>query len=109
AGCCTICRFPPITTTRRNRRRHASQPSRRPAKPNFNHQGGCMSFLRRGPRVRRALLLGFALLMALAAAPGASAHERRAVGDYEIVIGFLNEPAIVEEPNGLDLRVSRGG
>ncbi len=38
----------------------------------------------------------------------ASAHEGREVGEYEIVVGFLNEPAIVEEPNGLDLRVSKG-
>jgi hypothetical protein len=38
-----------------------------------------------------------------------SAHERRAVGDYELVVGFLTEPAIVEEPNGLDLRIQEGG
>jgi hypothetical protein len=38
----------------------------------------------------------------------ASAHEHCHVGDYEFVVGFLNEPAINEEPNGLDLRVSKG-
>lgn len=67
-----------------------------------------MPFLKCGLRSRLALLIGLAMLVALSVAPGVSAHERRAVGDYEIVIGFLNEPAIVEEPNGLDLRVSRG-
>lgn len=35
-----------------------------------------------------------------------AAHERRDVGEYQFVVGFLNEPALVEEPNGLDLRVS---
>lgn len=46
------------------------------------------------------------LVMSIGAA---SAHEHRAVGEYEITIGFLNEPAIVEEPNGLDLRVQKVG
>lgn len=45
------------------------------------------------------------LIMSIGAA---SAHEHRAVGDYEFTVGFLNEPAIVEEPNGLDLRVNKG-
>jgi hypothetical protein len=38
---------------------------------------------------------------------GASAHEHRTVGDYEFVVGFLNEPAVSGELNGLDLRVSQ--
>jgi hypothetical protein len=36
----------------------------------------------------------------------AQAHERREVGSYTFVIGFLNEPALVNEPNSLDLRIS---
>ena len=36
----------------------------------------------------------------------ALAHEHRAVGNYEVVVGWLNEPALAYEPNGLDLRVS---
>lgn len=36
------------------------------------------------------------------------AHENREVGDYQLTVGFLNEPAIVEEPNGLSLEVVRG-
>ncbi len=40
--------------------------------------------------------------------PGvAHAHEHRDVGEYSLVVGFLTEPALVGEPNGLDLRVSR--
>jgi hypothetical protein len=35
----------------------------------------------------------------------AYAHERRPVGDYEFVVGFLVEPAIEGEKNGVDLRV----
>lgn len=38
----------------------------------------------------------------------ALAHEHREVGEYELTVGFLNEPAIVEEPNGLSLKVVRG-
>lgn len=36
----------------------------------------------------------------------ASAHGHTEVGDYEIVIGFHNEPAYQGEPNGLDLFVT---
>jgi hypothetical protein len=39
-------------------------------------------------------------------AGAALAHEHRAVGDYELTVGFLNEPALADEPNGLDLRVT---
>ncbi len=57
-------------------------------------------------------LAGRVVLAALALAvltPGiVSAHERRAVGDYTFVVGFLKEPAFEGEPNGIDLRVSRG-
>jgi len=35
----------------------------------------------------------------------AHAHERRMVGEYELVVGFLVEPAIEGEKNGVDLRV----
>lgn len=38
----------------------------------------------------------------------ALAHENREVGEYELTVGFSEEPAIVEEPNGLFLRVQRG-
>lgn len=36
------------------------------------------------------------------------AHEHRKIGDYEVVVGFLNEPAFSGQMNGLDLRVSSG-
>lgn len=50
-----------------------------------------------------------ALLIALLLPFGvstASAHGHTMVGDYELVIGFHNEPAYQGEPNGLDLFVT---
>lgn len=36
----------------------------------------------------------------------AYAHERRTVGPYQFIVGWLNEPAYVGQLNGLDLRVT---
>ncbi len=41
----------------------------------------------------------------LATSNNALAHEHRAVGDYELTVGFLNEPSIAFQPNGLSLEV----
>ncbi|MDQ3168310.1 MAG: hypothetical protein M3P94_06650 [Chloroflexota bacterium] len=56
----------------------------------------------------------FALFVVVAVAASltglqASAHEVRVMGEgrYEVVVGFLDEPAFVGEKNGLDLRVSK--
>jgi hypothetical protein len=43
---------------------------------------------------------------ALTASP-AAAHERREVGNFNIVVGFRVEPALQNEMNGIDLRVTR--
>jgi hypothetical protein len=62
--------------------------------------------------VKRMLISGAAALAALSLllvsqVPGASAHERRTVaGKYTFVVGFINEPALLEEPNGIDLRIT---
>lgn len=48
----------------------------------------------------------FAGALAIGAAGIARAHGHTHVGDYELVIGFMNEPAYQGEPNGLDLRVT---
>lgn len=48
-----------------------------------------------------------ALMLVGVAAPSAEAHERRQVGPYVFVVGFQNEPAYVEEPNGASLTVFR--
>jgi hypothetical protein len=51
-----------------------------------------------------ALAAAAALLAVMAGAT--HAHGRTAVGSYELVIGFHNEPAYQGEPNGLDLFVT---
>src|SRR5439155_13584172 len=62
-------------------------------------------------RVTWLARLGGALLMLGAllplAAPGAAlAHERRNVGPYTLIVGFMGEPALAGQPNGIDLRIS---
>lgn len=51
--------------------------------------------------------LALACGLALVFAQGGSAHEGRTVGDgkYELVVGFLTEPAYTGEMNGIDLQV----
>ena len=54
-----------------------------------------------------ALPLGGALLAVSLLLPGiASAHEQRDVGSYHFVVGFLNEPSIADQMNGLDLTIT---
>ncbi|MCC6314915.1 MAG: hypothetical protein IT337_12975, partial [Thermomicrobiales bacterium] len=50
------------------------------------------------------LILGGVLMLPNAA----GAHESRTVGDgkYEVVVGFLDEPAFSGQKNGLELRVA---
>ena len=54
----------------------------------------------------RALLLAIALFVALPLT--ASAHERRDVigGKYQVVVGWIVEPSILGEPNGVDFRIT---
>lgn len=57
------------------------------------------------------LLCATSALVVLAAsllvfASPAYAHERRMVGPYQVVVGWLTEPAYVGELNSLDLRVT---
>lgn len=64
-------------------------------------------------RARLSTLLGGgAMLIALIAflPIPASAHETRTVGtDYEFVVGFINEPAIQGDTNGMVVEISKGG
>lgn len=59
-------------------------------------------------RVFRSMTALFvALLAAQLVMPGAAlAHERRTVGKYNFVMGFIGEPAILGQPNGIDLRIT---
>jgi hypothetical protein len=52
-----------------------------------------------------ATALGLAGLLFLTSTP-TLAHERRDVGKYQFVVGFITEPALQGEPNGIDLRIT---
>ncbi|HET9476910.1 MAG TPA: hypothetical protein VFP63_05410 [Dehalococcoidia bacterium] len=47
--------------------------------------------------------------MALASAGVALAHEDRTIGEYDVEVGFFEEPALVDQLNGVFLEVSREG
>jgi hypothetical protein len=61
---------------------------------------------------RIARLLAAALIasaLAALAAPPASAHERRGLGDLEMVVGFGIEPAYAGQPNSVQVRLTHDG
>jgi hypothetical protein len=53
-----------------------------------------------------AAIIGISLTGVLRDPPESLAHEVRAVGNYQFVVGFLNEPAYAYEPSGLELEVA---
>ena len=56
--------------------------------------------------VRTALVLVLiSVAMSLATQPG-SAHERRTLGPYQVVVGWLQEPAFAGVANAVDVRVT---
>jgi len=56
---------------------------------------------------RLGLLAALAMLIVAVVPSVALAHETRTVaGNYKFVVGFLNEPALVDQPNGIDLTVT---
>ena len=57
---------------------------------------------------RASFIIAAMLALAVAAlsASVALAHDRRTVGKYELVVGFLTEPAYVNQVNGIDFRVT---
>jgi hypothetical protein len=64
---------------------------------------------RRRPRV---LMLAAAAMLAIGGMMvpfAASAHEHRTVGTYEFVVGFVNEPAVQGQMNGIDLTITQDG
>jgi hypothetical protein len=60
---------------------------------------------------RIALFGAMATLAAFAGAllfsGSAAAHERRNVGPFSFVVGWVNEPALLNQPNSVDLRITR--
>lgn len=60
-----------------------------------------------GPRFHHWPLIVAAVAAAFTLAAGnALAHERRTLGKYELVVGFIIEPPIEGQKNGVDLRVT---
>lgn len=58
-------------------------------------------------RIRFALPFGGALVALSLMLPAAAlAHEQRDAGKYHFVVGFLNEPSIQGQMNGIDLTVT---
>jgi hypothetical protein len=55
---------------------------------------------------RRPIVVVTALLALLLVSGTARAHERREVGPYLFVVGFLNEPAFAGEQNAMSVRIS---
>jgi len=55
-----------------------------------------------------AALAAAFLLLSLSAARDVAAHERRTIGGgkYTVVVGWLNEPSLLEEPNAISLTVA---
>ncbi len=57
--------------------------------------------------IRRITVVATAALLLVTLAATVSAHETREVEEeFEFVVGFMNEPAYVNQMNGIDLRIS---
>lgn len=56
--------------------------------------------------MRAVSWLALGLVLMLVSAGEALAHERRAVGPYQFVVGFTEEPAFLGGTNGVSLRVT---
>ena len=68
-----------------------------------------MDNMHRSVRRRRAQLVLSVMCALIITALGvivALAHETRTVGKYKVIVGFLNEPPLLYEPNSIDLRVT---
>lgn len=55
-------------------------------------------------RIKFALVLAFALILLITQI--ASAHEKRTVGKYDLLVGWTNEPAYTNVPNAIYLAVT---
>jgi hypothetical protein len=59
-------------------------------------------------RARPGIALAAAVAVLALSAGAVVAHEVRQVGDYTIVIGFINEPVFVGQKSGLEILVTTG-
>ena len=56
--------------------------------------------------VRLMMSVLLALMLTAMVAGVALAHENRIIGKYKLTVGFLDEPALLNEPNSIDFRVA---
>ena len=61
--------------------------------------------MRSSRRIRLVLLLAV-LGSSLTFAPSVAAHAHQHIGELEVVIGWLNEPTFVGQPNGVEITIS---
>ncbi len=60
--------------------------------------------------MKKVQIIAASFLMFAVLSPALEAHEKRDVsGKYNVVVGFVNEPAFNGEMNGVDLRVTKDG
>src|SRR5262249_44165483 len=91
----------PSTAAATTRLGLSSRPSSAPVADRSGNRGGLIIMRHPEARALVATLLLFLLLPL-----GASAHERRDVGKLQFVVGWIGEPSLLGEPNGIDLRIS---
>jgi hypothetical protein len=76
------------------------------ARGRFGTRGGCVSVRKSRSLVSLIAVMALAGLLLLAARP-VSAHEHVNVGPYGFTVGWLDEPAIADVKNGLDMGVNK--
>jgi hypothetical protein len=60
-------------------------------------------------RFRLPVVVAAALSLTILVAGVATAHERRAVAGYDLVVGFISEPVYAGQKSGLEFSVQRDG
>ncbi len=73
---------------------------------NFKQREGYSTIVMKTRKFLRLIFIFLGILALSLPVTSASAHGSTKVGNYQVEIGFLNEPALQDEPNGLDLRVT---
>ena len=65
-------------------------------------------FHTRSAPLRKVIAISIAMTVLVLSGGIADAHEMRTVGDYTLFVGFRSEPAIVEQPNAVEMLVRQG-
>jgi hypothetical protein len=94
----------------RNTERHFSSDHRGSDPPHVSLSPAVAGIKKEKGQMKRLMTLTASIAVVVSSigvlAGTAAAHERRTVGPYQLVVGWLNEPAYVGLMNSLDLRVT---